>query len=534
MRSSRRRTRVGSSVGRSAVAVLGGLAVVAVACSGGQEDGAVPPDQMQVAQLVGNLTDTTSTVGSVDGLTGMAFTNDGKQLLIIRNSPDGSLELAALPYADGERLDGAAARPIMKLPHPFVHNGGGIAMTSTGDAYVSVVAEVPSGGDPASVRRPDGVIVKVPAASISGTADGLFVPAADDVVARGFRNPWRIALDPETGDLWVGDNGEDLVEEIDRIPAADLATRTLDFGWPFMEGTQENLTLPKDGSAQSFIAPYHEYEHTDGHCSITGGFVYRGKVLADLDGSYLFGEFCGSDLSAISVDGSPTSAEVGDNRSNTTAIVGDPAGNVYTLSGDGAISRLDAASDSTRTLPKVVSVPIATMWGSSGSPGAGRELSSMVVTPGGESLLVAERGGIIAEVLVGDVPDERRGAPGPMQDLQPGTTLAPKAALCAVDPNLRITHLSPESPDDLRRDVETSRATLAALAPLLDDRLAASVARLGAAFDAIVAEATKQSWDTKIPALRDLLRTIEAERGQFAEAYYDQQLILHELSGCQR
>jgi glucose/arabinose dehydrogenase len=109
-----------------------------------------------------------------------------------------------------------------------------------------------------------------------------------EIWARGLRNPWRFSFDPAEGTLWIGDVGQNAWEEIDRLPLATSAGAHL--GWKTMEGG--HCFSPRSGCDPAGLTlPVHEYGHDQG-CSVTGGYVYRGKDVAALAGAYLFGDYC--------------------------------------------------------------------------------------------------------------------------------------------------------------------------------------------------------------------------------------------------
>ena len=103
--------------------------------------------------------------------------------------------------------------------------------------------------------------------------------------AKGLRNPWRFSFDGDL--LYIGDVGQDAWEEIN-IAHAD--SWRLNFGWSVMEGAH---CFREPGCDQAGLGiPVLEYPHEDGNCSVTGGYVYRGSALPELDGSYFYGDFC--------------------------------------------------------------------------------------------------------------------------------------------------------------------------------------------------------------------------------------------------
>ena len=111
------------------------------------------------------------------------------------------------------------------------------------------------------------------------------------VVGYGLRNPWRYSFDRKTGDLYIGDVGQNLWEEVDVAPAGSH----LNFGWNVMEGTHcfdADTGMTKDTCDENGLTlPVAEYPHGEG-CSITGGSVYRGKALPALDGVYFYADYC--------------------------------------------------------------------------------------------------------------------------------------------------------------------------------------------------------------------------------------------------
>src|SRR5205807_6541081 len=122
-------------------------------------------------------------------------------------------------------------------------------------------------------------------------ADNPFVNtpgARPEIWAYGLRNPWRFSFDRATNDLWIADVGQDSYEEVDFQPANSRGGEN--YGWNLMEGL--HCYSPATGcSMQGLTLPVAEYSHANG-CSITGGFVYRGRVWPGLRGMYLYGDYC--------------------------------------------------------------------------------------------------------------------------------------------------------------------------------------------------------------------------------------------------
>jgi glucose/arabinose dehydrogenase len=111
--------------------------------------------------------------------------------------------------------------------------------------------------------------------------------AAPEIIQRGLRNPWRYSFDRKTGDLYIADVGQNKYEWVHLAPAGKQVG--LNFGWDILEGTHCFST--PDCDRKGLQLPVVEYTHDEG-CSISGGHVYRGKALPELDGHYFYADFC--------------------------------------------------------------------------------------------------------------------------------------------------------------------------------------------------------------------------------------------------
>jgi glucose/arabinose dehydrogenase len=118
----------------------------------------------------------------------------------------------------------------------------------------------------------------------------------DEIFVYGFRNPWRISLDPKTGFIYVGDVGQNKIEEIDVIRPVDSGKN---YGWDKKEGNDCFLSISCDGD---YIDPIAQYSHSDG-ISVTGGYVYYGSELDGLDGYYIYGDYWSGRIWALKYDG---------------------------------------------------------------------------------------------------------------------------------------------------------------------------------------------------------------------------------------
>jgi len=194
--------------------------------------------------------------------------------------------------SDPDRADPASRQELLTITQPFTnHNGGQLAFGPDNLLYIGT-GDGGSGGDPLgngqNLATLLGKLLRVDV--LSGTAP-FAIPAGNpfnnEIWAYGLRNPFRFSFDRLTGDLFVGDVGQDLVEEIDFQPAGSGAGAN--YGWNVMEGSR-CFANPSCSSA-GLTLPVAEYLHGTGDCSVIGGYVYRGSIPA-LQGIYVYGDLC--------------------------------------------------------------------------------------------------------------------------------------------------------------------------------------------------------------------------------------------------
>ena len=237
----------------------------------------------------------------------------------------------AVSGADPDLADPASELRILRFAQPQVnHNGGQLQFGPDGFLYVST-GDGGSSGDPhgtcgngqglttllGKILRLDvrGVAPEGMVPDCGGATAPYLIPATnpfangvggacDEIWAYGVRNPWRAAFDPANGDLYLADVGQNCWEEIDYVPAPGDGGQN--FGWRAMEASHcFNPNTPSicdptpvlcTGSARcgdaGLTLPVVEYSHAGGACSITGGYVYRGCLMPDLQGAYFYGDFC--------------------------------------------------------------------------------------------------------------------------------------------------------------------------------------------------------------------------------------------------
>jgi glucose/arabinose dehydrogenase len=321
-----------------------------------EQDGTIQRVLGDETSTVLDITDVTGADGE-RGLLGMAFSPAGDLAYLDYTDLDGNTTISEHPVADdGTFGTGDDARTLLVIEQPYPnHNGGDLAFGPDGLLYIGM-GDGGSGGDPER-RASDpaellGKLLRIDPAPSGGLGysvppDNPFVGvagAAPEVWSSGLRNPWRFSFDRVTGDLWIGDVGQNAVEEVDVAPAADGvdAGKGESFGWSALEGT---APFNEDVTIEDPVPPFSTYTHDVG-CSISGGVRPRGGPVPDLVGWYVYGDFCAGRVWALEVLGEGADLAAGrqvdlGELPAITAVVDGPRGEVYAISGQGSIVRLD-------------------------------------------------------------------------------------------------------------------------------------------------------------------------------------------------
>ncbi len=231
-------------------------------------------------------------VGGEQGLIGVAFAPDfarSGRLVLHHSDRDGDTRIIEVRVRD-HRADPASARVLLTEDQPEEnHNGGGLAFGPDGRLYVGL-GDGGGAFDPGNRAQDEtSRLGKMLAADIEGQGEPVW-----ETVALGLRNPWRFSFDPALGELWIGDVGQDNIEEVNRsYPEPDEPPKNL--GWPAREGAtvlDENRLV----AGGDLIGPAAEYTHDEGGCSVVGGVVYRGTRIPALRERYIYGDFCSGAL----------------------------------------------------------------------------------------------------------------------------------------------------------------------------------------------------------------------------------------------
>ncbi|MDX6743639.1 PQQ-dependent sugar dehydrogenase [Actinocorallia sp. A-T 12471] len=286
--------------------------------------------------------------GGERGLLGIAFSPDGKRLYLYHTAKDGKIVLAEYPVGADGAIDASARRVVLQQPHPRTnHNGGQLAFGPDGHLYLGL-GDGGGGGDPDRTGQDLGTwlgkILRIdPTASggkpYSVPEDNPFVgkrKAKPEIWAYGLRNPWRFSFDAETGDLWIGDVGQDKWEEVNFQPGDSKGGEN--YGWSAREGSHAFHSEEPVG-----VEPVHEYAlRENGQCSVIGGHVYRGSAIPGLTGRYVFADFCAGWVKAFTRDGGDPVTLLS-NVNSVSAFGVDVSGELYVLSLNGTVQRLAPA-----------------------------------------------------------------------------------------------------------------------------------------------------------------------------------------------
>ncbi len=288
-----------------------------------------------------NLERETFSASNEAGLLGLAFhpqyaTNGWVYLYYMPSADTARLSRFRV---DGttDRVDKSSEKIVLELDQPALnHNGGGLGFGPDGYLYLAL-GDGGGANDPfANGQNPNtllGALLRLDV-DVAGDSAPYEIPSDNpfvdgggrpEVFAYGLRNPWRWSFDRATGELWLGDVGQNEREEIDRIVAGG------NYGWPIMEGTS-----CLDGNAcdsTGLRLPVADYSHsTTGGCSVTGGYVYRSGSAGALNGHYLFGDFCNGIIYGLDPAAPSTVKPLLDTSLALSAFAEDQNGELYAIS----------------------------------------------------------------------------------------------------------------------------------------------------------------------------------------------------------
>ena len=265
-------------------------------------------------------------------------------------------------------------KQILYVVQPYTnHNGGTLAFGPDGYLYIGL-GDGGSGGDPQNNGQSLNTLLgKILRIDINTTAAYVIPPdnpfvgingVRGEIWAYGLRNPWKFSFDRATGDLYIGDVGQNQYEEVDFFAAGSPAG--VNYGWRCLEGTHTYSSVSPCNSP-SYLAgltpPVAEYPHSEG-VSVTGGVVYRGSLFPDLLGRYYYADFGTGRLWSLFRDPaqspafSPPVLELANTGMNISAFGEDEDGEVYLADYfSGAIHRLESVNGPTPDLSSSTFTP---------------------------------------------------------------------------------------------------------------------------------------------------------------------------------
>ncbi len=297
--------------------------------------------------LVAPFLDITSRVGSrgnEQGLLGLAFHPRYAQngyFFVNYTDRNGDTVIARYQVSsDPNFADPNSEVKLLGVSQPFPnHNGGVLAFGPDGYLYAGL-GDGGAAGDPLDhAQNLDTLLGKILRLDVDSAEPYTLPPDnpfGNEIWAYGLRNPWRMSFDKRTGDLYIGDVGQGEWEEIDYIPAGSPGG--INFGWDYREGAHEYEGNPPQGLV--LVDPIAEYNHQEGGCSVTGGYVYRG-AMPEWNGIYLYGDYCtGFIWGLFRSDEGWQVRLLFDTDVNITSFGQDEFGEIYLVGDGGGIYRL--------------------------------------------------------------------------------------------------------------------------------------------------------------------------------------------------
>jgi glucose/arabinose dehydrogenase len=291
-----------------------------------------------------DLSERVTCCDSLQGLLSMAFDPDwqaNRRVYFFYTGKKRDLVLARFrASADGSRVLPSSFHSVLHIPRPkkWTHNGGQLAFGPQGDLFVSI-------GD-AGIRCDPFENAQNLATPFGKVARVDLETGKTSLLLYGLRNPWRFSFDRVTGDLWVADVGEKNREEIDYVRASDLGPSALwNGGWNVWEGDVKSAVSrcePEELAPEgTLLEPLFAYDHGGGRCAVSGGYVYRGRMLP-ISGSYVYGDFCSGEIWALDrdEDGSVENRLLLRSDLLITSFGEDTQGELYVADGKGAVYRL--------------------------------------------------------------------------------------------------------------------------------------------------------------------------------------------------
>ncbi len=252
---------------------------------------------------------------------------------------------------DPDRADPATRRELLYIDQPYPNHNGGLLLFDPSGMLLVGTGDGGGGGDPENraqnLNDLLGKVLRIDPRPSGGRPYGIprdnpfasGMGARPEVWAYGLRNPWRFSFDPENGDFYLADVGQNAIEEVNAVPPDRQSGAN--YGWRVFEG-RDRYTDERPVHPDRVVTPVHTYGNgDDGRCSVTGGVVSRGGVDA-LFGRYLFGDYCTGELWSIPAGtrDKPDVTPLPFKGGHTSSFGVDGRGEVYVVSQDGEVWRI--------------------------------------------------------------------------------------------------------------------------------------------------------------------------------------------------
>lgn len=257
--------------------------------------------------------------GNEEGMLSVAFPGNFNQsgyFYVYYTNLNGDNVVARFSTTDNPNIaDPDSEFQILYLNHPnhLNHNGGQLVFGPDGYLYIGTGDGGGSGDPDENAQNPNSLLGKILRIDVEGSIEPYSIPATNpytqtsgyrgEIWALGLRNPWRFSFDRQTNDLYIGDVGQNRIEEIDFQPAGSSGGEN--YGWDILEGSlcyePPNDCVPPENN----VFPVAEYEHganDSNGCSVSGGYVYRGGLYPHMTGIYYFADYCTAKIWGVQSD----------------------------------------------------------------------------------------------------------------------------------------------------------------------------------------------------------------------------------------